>query len=239
MKQGRLATRRMPAPADVKKPVGRPPATDSAATRRRIMVGARACFSRHGYERTTNKDIAAAAGITAGAIYHYFPSKQDLFVAVWRDMQATVLEGFEAALEGRETLPEKVKAIMDVAADLHAKDRSLAAFVAFAPIEIQRHEELRREIGDDALVMVRYFDKLVRDSRRDLAPGVDVESVVNLLVAVASGLSQFGAVTRTARAHRAAVENFKLLVDNELFGVSARAATGSKPARSSRAPWRR
>ena len=205
------------APADVKKAVGRPPATDSAETRRRILAAARTCFGRYGYDKTTNKDIASAAGITAGAIYHYFPSKQDLFLALWREVQTMVFEAFDRVLDGKETLPDKVKAVMDVAAEMHASDRSLAAFTAISPIEIQRHEELRKGLGDDAPAVYRYFEHLVATSAGDLAPGVDVESVVNLLVAVTTGFAQFGATSRATRAHGAAIESFKRLVDGGLF----------------------
>jgi AcrR family transcriptional regulator len=223
------------APPDMKKPVGRPPATDSAETRRRILAGARTCFGRYGYDKTTNKDIASAAGITAGAIYHYFPSKQSLFVALWREVQAMVFEAFDRALAGKETLSDKIKAVMDVAAEMHADDRSLAAFTAVSPIEIQRHEELRRDLGDDALAIYRYFEDLVAESAADLAGGVAVESVVNLLVAVTTGFAQFGATSRATRSHGAAIDSFKLLVDGGLFAPAGAGGNGkAAPKRRAR-----
>jgi AcrR family transcriptional regulator len=80
--------------------VGRPPATDSAETRRRILAGARTCFGRYGYDKTTNKDIASAAGITAGAIYHYFPSKTQLFKAAVAEKAAELASVIEPSHEG-------------------------------------------------------------------------------------------------------------------------------------------
>lgn len=218
------------APVEARKPVGRPPATDSAETRRRILVAARTCFARYGYDKTTNKDIAAAAGITAGAIYHYFPSKQSLFVTLWREVQEMVYEAFDRVLDGKETLSDKIKAVMDMAAEMHASDRSLAAFTAISPIEIQRHEELRKDLGDDALAVYRYFEHLVAGSSDDLAPGVDAESVVNLLVAVTTGFAQFGATSRATRSHGAAIDSFKLLVDGTLFAPDGNRPNGKTAA---------
>lgn len=44
------------------------------------MAGALKVFSRHGYEKATNRQIAEAAGIgSPGLIYHYFRDKRDLF----------------------------------------------------------------------------------------------------------------------------------------------------------------
>ncbi|MFM8649774.1 MAG: TetR/AcrR family transcriptional regulator, partial [Actinomycetota bacterium] len=92
-------------PRTSKKPrkLGRPPATDSAETRRRILAIARETFAVHGYEVTTNRDIANQAGVTPAALYHYVPSKADLYVAVLEDAQGLVSARFNDAVAGRDT----------------------------------------------------------------------------------------------------------------------------------------
>jgi AcrR family transcriptional regulator len=64
-----------------------PPASRDARgkdeTRARILLAARNCFSRNGFERTSVKNIAAECGITDAAIYYYFPSKRHLLEALW------------------------------------------------------------------------------------------------------------------------------------------------------------
>lgn len=49
--------------------------------RQEIMDTAMLVFSEKGYEQTTMRDIASAAGIVPGLCYRYFPSKQALFEA--------------------------------------------------------------------------------------------------------------------------------------------------------------
>jgi AcrR family transcriptional regulator len=195
----------------------RPATANGADAREKILMAARTCFGRDGYDKTTNRDIAGVAGFTAGAIYRYFPSKQELFVAVYRDMQGKVFSHFDAAVAGRESLPEKIEAILDLSVDLHAADRTLATFTAIAPVEIQRHPEIRRQLGDDPVAVYRFFRRLVVASAGDLAPDVDPDSVVDLLVAVATGFSQFGATTRSARPHREAIGSFERLLEGTLF----------------------
>ncbi|NYT60271.1 TetR/AcrR family transcriptional regulator [Alcaligenaceae bacterium] len=39
-------------------------------------------FSQQGFDKTSMRDIAAAAGMLAGSIYYYFPTKEQLFLAV-------------------------------------------------------------------------------------------------------------------------------------------------------------
>jgi len=50
--------------------------------RQQILDGARSCFARHGYERTTVRELETTIGLSSGAIFNYYPSKLDLFVAL-------------------------------------------------------------------------------------------------------------------------------------------------------------
>tara|TARA_B100000678_G_scaffold159545_1_gene133373 strand:- start:2133 stop:2720 length:588 start_codon:yes stop_codon:yes gene_type:complete len=52
------------------------------ARRAEILDAALRCFSRSGYQRTSMADIITESGLSAGAIYGYFASKQDLVLAV-------------------------------------------------------------------------------------------------------------------------------------------------------------
>lgn len=59
----------------------------SEATRHQFAAVARDLFLRDGYAATSPNDIAAACGMTKGALYHHFPSKADLLDAVVRLVQ--------------------------------------------------------------------------------------------------------------------------------------------------------
>jgi AcrR family transcriptional regulator len=60
-----------------------PPPTSRAEQRRRtearILDAATRLFLAAGYERTTIRAVASAAGVDAGLVMHYFGSKQELF----------------------------------------------------------------------------------------------------------------------------------------------------------------
>lgn len=57
---------------------------DGKVTRETILTAARTQFSTHGFERTTIRSIASAAGVDPALVMHYFGSKADLFAAVSR-----------------------------------------------------------------------------------------------------------------------------------------------------------
>jgi AcrR family transcriptional regulator len=52
------------------------------ATRRAVLAAARSSFGRKGYAQTSVDEIAAAARVTKGAVYHHFAGKKALFRAV-------------------------------------------------------------------------------------------------------------------------------------------------------------
>lgn len=50
-------------------------------TRARVVESARRLFNRHGFEQVTIDQVMASAGLTRGAFYHHFDSKDELYAA--------------------------------------------------------------------------------------------------------------------------------------------------------------
>lgn len=77
-------------------------------TRRRVLDAALDLFREKGFEATTMRDIAAAAGMSLGAAYHYFDSKDALLLAYYEGMQSEherrVAEGASPDAELRDRL---------------------------------------------------------------------------------------------------------------------------------------
>ncbi len=57
-------------------------------------------FARRGFARTSIRDIARAAGLQPGSVYHHFASKDDLFIAAHSAGMRAVTQAVEAALSG-------------------------------------------------------------------------------------------------------------------------------------------
>ena len=194
----------------------------SADTRERIIRAGQRRFALHGYDKTTNKDIADEAGLTTGALYHYFDSKQSLFVAVLVEEDARVLEGFEEAVVGVEGAVARLHAVLDRAVELHRDDESLSKFVAVAPIEIDRHPEFQGLIADamprGAHTVRHFFDEIVAAGQAsgELDPSVKHSAVVNMLLSVTQGLAQLAGLVGDPVAHARAIDAFKRLLDGTL-----------------------
>jgi AcrR family transcriptional regulator len=71
------------------------------ARREHILETALKLFARHGFDGTSTKQIAQAAGIAEGLIFHYFPTKDDLLSAVFETRHSFFSE-FRSLLEKAE-----------------------------------------------------------------------------------------------------------------------------------------
>ena len=67
--------------------------------RQQIIAAAYRCFSRKGFHQATMRDIYAEAGLSAGAIYHYFKSKEEIIEASFIFDYQRGLPVFEQAAE--------------------------------------------------------------------------------------------------------------------------------------------
>jgi TetR/AcrR family transcriptional regulator, transcriptional repressor of aconitase len=81
----------------------------AAARREQILSAAQRCFARKGFHATSMNDVFAEAGLSAGAVYSYFKSKDEIIVAMAERAVRTIIPFFDAILA-----EEPVPALEDV-----------------------------------------------------------------------------------------------------------------------------
>jgi AcrR family transcriptional regulator len=91
------------------------------ATRRAVLDAARSLFGRKGYAQTSVDEIAAAARVTKGAVYHHFAGKEALFRAVYAEVeaatQARAVGAGDPAAPPIDQIVAKVNTYLDAALD--------------------------------------------------------------------------------------------------------------------------
>jgi AcrR family transcriptional regulator len=92
--------------------------SDKAAHVRAI---ARTEFGRRGYEATTIRDIASAAGLGTGTVHRLIGSKEELLASIMRSFGKKVAAGWISALRSDATAIEKLDALAWV--DINALER--------------------------------------------------------------------------------------------------------------------
>lgn len=101
--------------------------TKGEMSRRRVLETALDLFRRKGFDRTTMRDIARAAGMSLGAAYHYFPSKDALVEAYGEWMQAEHERRFREAVAPGSDLRTRLTVLFEEKLSLLRDDRKLLA----------------------------------------------------------------------------------------------------------------
>jgi AcrR family transcriptional regulator len=114
--------------------------------RRQVFAGARRAFARHGYEGATVTLLERETGLSRGAIFSYFPSKLDLFLALAEDDQrrlATVWldDGFAGVIRHIAADPDWLAVYLDVPRMLRNDSELRTRWEAFNPDMQHRLEE--------------------------------------------------------------------------------------------------
>jgi AcrR family transcriptional regulator len=195
--------------------LGRPPDTDSAETRQRILEIARSAFAFGGYDGSTNRELAAKAGITSGALYHYFGSKLDLYLAVHEDVQQRVYGRFNDATDAADGFLAKFDAVLDVAHELNEADPTFAAFLGAVRADMRRHPEIAEALASHADRRDRFFVRLVDAGieSHEIAPehrDLMNEFVGIILVGLTDGVSD------DSERHKLATTSIKMALRGQL-----------------------
>jgi AcrR family transcriptional regulator len=95
--------------------VARTQAERSATTQQAVLTAARRLWGERGYAAVSTPEIAEAAGVTRGAMYHQYPDKAKLFFAVIEAVEKDVIERLAAAVATKQ--PKTPAGALRMAAD--------------------------------------------------------------------------------------------------------------------------
>lgn len=195
-------------------PLGRPVGADSAQTRRRIITAAMRCVAEAGYSQATIREIARAADMTSGSLYHYFANKSDLFSATGEEIERIVLPRLRAAIAHTDDVVDRLDAVLDESKRLIVDYPYLTAFLR----AMRAHSSA--QAGSKALRDV--VTEIVEDARARgrLSAETDTGATVEAICALTRGLSE-QAASLSPRDYDATLNAAKKLIRGSLFARSS------------------
>jgi AcrR family transcriptional regulator len=158
--------------------------------RRQIMDAAARCFARKGFHETTLQDVFRESGLSAGAVYRYFKSKDDLVQAISAEEAAPVTAVIESAL-AQDPVPgaDEIAGRMAAAVQELSGPDGLGRVSPSAWVQAL-HDPAVADIVRGAWGPVRSYWITAAQRMRDdgrLPPGTDVDAAGAALFAVGPG----------------------------------------------------
>jgi AcrR family transcriptional regulator len=135
------------------------------ATRDRILQAALQVFAEKGYHRALVDDIVHTSRTSKGAVYHHFPNKEALFLALVDDFSARLAESIAEAIADAHGALGKVEAALRAGLLTFARHRDLARILLLESVSLgPAYEGKRAEVhGRFAALIQGYLDQAVSE----------------------------------------------------------------------------
>lgn len=183
-------------------------AEEAAATRAALLDAGLVVFARDGFAAARLVEIAEAADLTRGALYHHFAGKAELLQAVMSERWEAVGASLFAPLLDREREPaERLRAFLLAYIESLASDE---AFRALLTVSFSLGG-LPPELAEDKQRGLREWQEELREPLEEIPAVADPESAARLLLVAVNGLTTTAVIApalmpKTGAARRDLVE---------------------------------
>jgi TetR/AcrR family transcriptional regulator, transcriptional repressor of aconitase len=160
------------------------------ARRDQILSAARRCFLRNGFHATSMQDLFGESGLSSGAVYRYFASKDDVIVAIAEENMREVVAMIHDAAGSQPGRPVGT-VLADILTMLPAKDAQdgLAGLALLAWSESLRNPKLARRFADLFAQIRADLTEIARKHQNagNLPPQVPAEELAAVFLSIVPG----------------------------------------------------
>ena len=202
-------------------------------TRSRLLESARKLFLEKGYGSTSIADILREAQANSGSLYHFFPAKQDLLLAVLE----TYLDGIrplllEPAWKGVDDPLERVFALLALYRELLvASDFTYGCPIGSLALELHEPDPAVRErLAANFAAWIDAVRQCLEDA--GLAAGTDARQLAVLVLGVMEGAVMQARTFRSPEPFDACIRQLRLLLRSS-YPMPSPAQEGSHDTRRS------
>lgn len=193
-------------------------ASDQAAGRQCILDQAQQLFLAHGYHGVSIRDIVQACGLSNAALYYHFGNKQSLFVEVFKNYVAVLVQQLHEAGAGKGSCRERLASMAETHAHFMLKSHCELHTLIRDLMQCDS-EEIRKLIPEAKGQIPSMFATVLGEgiAGGEIRP-VDTQRVSVLLLGMISSLT---AHRTYDRAGETLAEDVDLAIDTLFDGIGA------------------
>jgi AcrR family transcriptional regulator len=156
---------------------------------RRILEAAKNCFVRSGFQGASMQQICAECGMSPGALYRYFPSKEAIVEAICAADREDDMTCFGPLRHAQSAVEGLVDAAM--AHIVHTHERGSAALFAEMRSESNRNDSVRSTVEGHKNEVAQMFVPLLTDAieRDEIDPPVELSTLLAIIMSVGEGIA--------------------------------------------------
>ncbi len=162
------------------------------AVKKRILHAAEDLFSSKGYHETSMDNIVEKSGMSKGAIYGHFKSKENLFLEILEKQQTSTLSQIKSSFSPKDSPMKKLEKAVEMAFSSqveHSRETcrmNLEFFVAVPKIEA-----LKPRLENRYATVHKFIAEIIEEGvkKGEFRQDIDVDSLVSIIIATLDGLS--------------------------------------------------
>ncbi|MCK5007817.1 MAG: TetR/AcrR family transcriptional regulator [Spirochaetales bacterium] len=165
----------------------------SEETRNRILEAAEECFTRYGYDSTGVAEICNTAGVSKGALYHHFPSKQAIFVEMFETWMRSFVAEMERIRDSAASVPAALLRMVKMTGLIfQTAAGQLPLFIEFLTKASRDPETWKATIAPYKFFRKFFADLIHQGIEEGTIQEVDPERIAKIIVAYGAGLVMQG-----------------------------------------------
>ncbi|HEY9829920.1 MAG TPA: TetR/AcrR family transcriptional regulator [Stenomitos sp.] len=157
-----------------------PKIVDHDQYRKELLIKCFDLFAHKGYASITMREIAKGLGVSTGTLYHYFPSKKELFWQLVEEQTRQDNQAIATALENAETLEERIAALFA----FHAQHEDYFHKQILVGVNFYQQQDRKEVINNETL------KQMFEESRQLMTEllGIQDRALINFSINLLMGL---------------------------------------------------
>lgn len=171
----------------------------TAETRKIILDAAARLFASRGYGQTSVDAVIAEAGLSKGAFYHHFASKEALLAALLDDRQRRCAEQMQGAVAPAASLREAIDRLVKVSFDFNEADPDWVRLYFEFCLQAMRDPAARKVVSRSLAECRELVAGMLKIGQPGAVRGdLDADAAATLLIALFDGIALHRAIAAEA-----------------------------------------
>lgn len=191
---------------------------NATATKQKILIESANLFNTQGYKATSISDITKATGLTKGAIYRHFESKQDLEQQALRNLSRLLFSNLGSSIKEAKTFKTKFDAMFEFFENyMESPYYEGGCPLMNVAVEVDDSNSVLRQQAFNMLAQLRASIKVLFQNgikNKQVKPDIDIEFYATIVISSLEGGIMMSKLERNKNAITHCVKHLEMVIQS-------------------------